>query len=1474
MDFARMAFSQAWQVTALIVCVLLITRFVTRDRPHLAYMLWLVVLLKCVTPPLWSSPSGAFSWVQSSQARAAPDLAAQGAMSPVERTAIDIDFATPPFADDDETLIDIAGSDVPLEVTYFTVDQEDPERTAGSPPILVAIWAAGVVLALLVTGYRWLRCLWQLWRTPAVQAPALDALLSKLARQLKVRRRVRLLITSSRIGPAVIGLLRPVIVLPEIVVRDKPPEELEAILAHELIHVRRGDLWLGLLQVCAKAVWWFYPLVWWVNRWSTREAERCCDEEVIGELGCDPKRYARSLLEVLELRRTLQPVPAFPGMKPVEVTSKRLERIMKLGQGCHKRTPRWCWAIMLLLAAAALPGAAFIAADDEAGKLSDLSQGRELIAVEGEGGETLDYLVLDRDQEKFGLSSFLGAKGRQDQHPAAPLVVASYSAEDALPSIQEEFGCDESEALQTFGNFLIAEVHHAEHPISIEDRVRIWHDTIMVAASAEEHKRIAAVAERLRKYGVAQISIDIRFLEVPDRVVKRQITDWELTPIDLGSDATGRLHLLEPIDRPWPTDATQPLAKADATTTTNLPALYKIVDENGVQRLLETLQKDKRSNLLAAPKVTLFNGQSATVADAVQRPFVVAVTTVGDEVRAAQPHIRVVECGRIVRLRPLLRKTNKVWLDYDVKVSRIGDVFTTTVQAAGLDEPVSIQVPEVHTARIESAVEFELGKTVVIGGLTAERERGKRNQLLVLMTARRSHHRGSSAIEIEESATGQLMFGAGVVSDAGVVGQVTVDERSFFDKESYKVVPIMGPLTSGKTGALDEPSDDEVLRALDRTRGEDRTWAKKKDRFKVRIVKEKIADYVDPLRFIPSIGPAQLHHAHYKCTVHCSVWVQVEQPTPHKIEKEVSQVVYIDHNHFNLVEKLDADETRQSLNTRVSVKFADAPLGKVLKHIGQHAGFNIEIDADDIAAEGITPETPVTLHIETAIQARNALTLILEPIDLRYEVVGAMVVIRGKGSEPVYPAVYSVADLITVDLDSITPKNFQEGVYAAPHDRTFQILVAAIMQIAPDSWAAAGGRGVIEPFATNLSLVVSQTRGQHQEIAKFLDDLRKRLGLAAAGQPQAQPRPHQQKPERQQPKQLYTKIYKVADLVIPLPGNSGQAGKKATASGDSASGDSASDDSASDDSASDDSASDDSASDDSASDDSAQADFETLIDLITSTVAPDTWSEVGGPGKIHEYPANLSLVVTQASDVHGEVSELLQQLRRLQDLQVTVEAKFVQIPDDCFKKLGIDFDFADSKESIDLEELDSRGYAILSGIEASFLLQALQASKQAAIVAGPKVTTFNGQQAAVSFDGQGAGQGGSFRFQAVCSQDRRSVRLGFAVGADADLKKFPVHTVGAGETLLVRVTSDLTSAMLGIETPIQGVPLLGKLPYTSRLFKRQEPLPMERFVLLTPTIIVQEEEEEIPRKVILGGVTPHVGVEEEEEEKLKIEITP
>ena len=96
-------------------------------------------------------------------------------------------------------------------------------------------------------------------------------------------------------------------------------------------------------------------------------------------------------------------------------------------------------------------------------------------------------------------------------------------------------------------------------------------------------------------------------------------------------------------------------------------------------------------------------------------------------------------------------------------------------------------------------------------------------------------------------------------------------EEKFWKKERYEKVPILGPTTSGGPAvALDPPTDDEVMHALESARpvqgGIPLLWEKQRNN--VRIIKEKIADYVDPPRFYPLIGPAQLHHAHYKCTIY------------------------------------------------------------------------------------------------------------------------------------------------------------------------------------------------------------------------------------------------------------------------------------------------------------------------------------------------------------------------------------------------------------------------------------------------------------------------------------------------------------------------------------------------------------------------------------------------------------------------------
>tara|TARA_R110002095_G_scaffold33315_1_gene32079 strand:+ start:257 stop:2719 length:2463 start_codon:yes stop_codon:yes gene_type:complete len=385
--FVQLVWQQFWQCSLLVLAVYLICKLFRFRRSHLTFILWLIVLLKFLTPPVWSSSSGLFCWVQKSMTSTAaetPTHPEQRSLTLTEsiRLLTGDDLSKLPDVDPDVsrnkvTVHDGVASENRNRISETaTVLPETAFNKSGQPAfgwslidVGLILWTFVAMLIISVMGIRYGRCWRTIGRAGYVNHPELTQLLTRLCSDLRLKRKVRLLITNSRIGPAVIGLFRPTILLPTAITGARTSQELEPILAHELIHIRRGDLWIGLLQLLASVVWWFHPLVWFTGRRLKFEIEQCCDEEVLAELNCDPRLYAKSLLEVLELKQTLNTVPVVPGVRPVEITSKRLERIMKLGQGCQKRTPWWCWMIFITLAAVVLPGAAFVVtAADQAGE--------------------------------------------------------------------------------------------------------------------------------------------------------------------------------------------------------------------------------------------------------------------------------------------------------------------------------------------------------------------------------------------------------------------------------------------------------------------------------------------------------------------------------------------------------------------------------------------------------------------------------------------------------------------------------------------------------------------------------------------------------------------------------------------------------------------------------------------------------------------------------------------------------------------------------------------------------------------------------------------------------------------------------------------------------------------------------------------------------------------------------------------------
>ncbi|MFP6611438.1 MAG: hypothetical protein VB835_03940 [Pirellulales bacterium] len=134
-------------------------------------------------------------------------------------------------------------------------------------------------------------------------------------------------------------------------------------------------------------------------------------------------------------------------------------------------------------------------------------------------------------------------------------------------------------------------------------------------------------------------------------------------------------------------------------------------------------------------------------------------------------------------------------------------------------------------------------------------------------------------------------------------------EDESWEQERYNRMPILGPLTEDSPDiGMDEPSDDQIFRKFLKIKsiegGIPLLWEPQIN--DVRIVKEKISDYVDPPRVYPLIGPARLHHVHWKCIVYYSEKVRIGWPIPYTTRNDDGQeVIYIDRNHFHMVGDVD-----------------------------------------------------------------------------------------------------------------------------------------------------------------------------------------------------------------------------------------------------------------------------------------------------------------------------------------------------------------------------------------------------------------------------------------------------------------------------------------------------------------------------------------------------------------------------------------
>ena len=272
--------SHLWQSTLFALAAALLALAFRHNRAHVRFGLWLSASLKFLLPfSLLFSLGGRLAWMPAARQIAAPQVSMA-----VERIA-------QPF----------------VEARFVTAAAPAPVDWMRT--IVWAVWISGLLAVVVIRLRLWLRVRSAVREATALEIPA----------AVEVRSAPGLL------EPGVVGWLHPILLLPEGILDCLTPSQFEAVLAHELCHVRRRDNLFASLHMLVEALFWFHPLVWWIGRRMVEERERACDEGVLS-LGNQPRVYADAILNVCKLY-VESPLPCVAGVTGADLR-RRIEAIM------------------------------------------------------------------------------------------------------------------------------------------------------------------------------------------------------------------------------------------------------------------------------------------------------------------------------------------------------------------------------------------------------------------------------------------------------------------------------------------------------------------------------------------------------------------------------------------------------------------------------------------------------------------------------------------------------------------------------------------------------------------------------------------------------------------------------------------------------------------------------------------------------------------------------------------------------------------------------------------------------------------------------------------------------------------------------------------------------------------------------------------------------------------------------------------
>jgi beta-lactamase regulating signal transducer with metallopeptidase domain len=325
-------------------------------RPAVAHALWLLVLLKLVTPPFvvvplpWALPALA---ANTDGADATPKESVEPLREPAASPPADSGLPGAPAAPDPST--DPADPAPPCPPAAARRPLEATGDVLPLQGLVSVLWLSGAVIWWTVGAWR-VACFQRLLRYAQLAPASVQEQARRVGHLLGLPASPGVWLVQAQVGPLLWALgPSPRLLVPAALWDVLTPDQRDTLLAHELAHLRRRDHWVRRLELVVLGLYWWHPVAWWARHELQEAEEQCCDAWVVWALPEAASAYATALVETIAfLSQTRRPVPvAASGIGHLQTLKRRLTMILR--QPCPRALSSGSLLAILGLAILLLP---------------------------------------------------------------------------------------------------------------------------------------------------------------------------------------------------------------------------------------------------------------------------------------------------------------------------------------------------------------------------------------------------------------------------------------------------------------------------------------------------------------------------------------------------------------------------------------------------------------------------------------------------------------------------------------------------------------------------------------------------------------------------------------------------------------------------------------------------------------------------------------------------------------------------------------------------------------------------------------------------------------------------------------------------------------------------------------------------------------------------------------------------------------